>query len=223
MLSEYLKLGHSIVWAVALVATAWFLAPLLQPHPQAVQGNTATIATGQVQTIAERAAASEAAQIVKNALPDIKMTTGELSTALSALKPPTKTVVYATTKVVAPSPVPAPTAAPGMNKDTATFYYNTAYSADVAALHNTKIDNTLHIDQQTVALGRWSTALSSNGSAGIGYDLARRGRMNITASLVQERSIMPGLSVDYCFVGSLCGGPYVDGRGRIGVQLQAHF
>lgn len=224
MISEVLKIGHSLIWAVALCAVAWIVAPVFE-HKTVAQPlqQGSTIATGQVQTIAQRAAASEAAQIVKQALPGLHVSAGELATAFSALHPPTKTVVYATTKVIAPSPVPQPTAAPGMSKDTATFYYNTAYSADVAALHNTTIGNTLHIEQQKAALGRFSTAIAGNGAMGLGYDIARRGQMNITLSLLHERSIVPAIGMNYCAGLSLCGGPYVDAHGKFGVLLQAHF
>lgn len=224
MISEFLKLGHSVVWAVALCAIAWIVAPAFKPVAQPLQQGSA-IATSQVQAIAQRAAASEAAQIVKRALPGLHISAGELATAFSALHPPTKTVVYAATKVIAPSPVPQPTAAPGMSKGLSQFYFDTAYSADVAALHNTKIDNTLHIEQQPAALSRWSTAISSAGAAGFGYDIARRGPMNITISALQERSIMPALGMNYCpkALGSLCAGVMVDGKGKVSAALQAHF
>jgi hypothetical protein len=98
--------------------------------------------------------------------------------------------------VAGPTPLPAPSVAPGVSNDYAQWHDADTYAAVTRALAATTVK--VQVTQEPVAPSRMKSLYLSDQSAGLAYTIARRKRLDFDAAATTgHNGFEPGVGLDY--------------------------
>ena len=164
--------------------------------------------------------AGPAVSVIREAFPGLSP--GEVNAILGALKPTTREVIGATSKIIAPTPSPVPMSSP----DAHLYEIDKAALQDVLNDPNTHIATAVTVTREEVAPSRVGSAFAPNGS-GLSYAAFRRGRFEVNLGLNQRNvHLSPSVGFDYLIPHtSLSIGPRVlyDRGAHYGIEAVVHF
>lgn len=235
------KLEH-IVWGLVVLAVVgiWGYVELHRPvnHATPVAVANRTDPAREVQAIVEAGKALAASQgpapifaqpavsVIREAVPGLSP--GQIAQILRGLKPATREVISATSKLVGPSPAPKPSPVGALSADelAALEQADKAALTDVLADPKTHIATTVNVTREAVQPTRIGSMFTVNGS---GLDLAvvRRGHFEINlGGIVRGAHISPVIQPAWIITGTeVSVGPSLtyDRHLLAGISATVHF